>query len=66
LVILGAASRGRLVALASHAGVDVEIGDPRRTFTVEPLEDPVPREVPSEPPREPSEEPAKPEKVEAD
>jgi hypothetical protein len=42
----------------------VEIGDPERTYTVEPLEDPVPRE-PSEAPDEPPErEPAEPEKVE--
>jgi hypothetical protein len=27
-----------------------EIGEPRRTYTVEPLEDPVPRELPEEPP----------------
>jgi hypothetical protein len=33
----------------------VEVGEPKRTYTVEPLEDPVPREVPSEPPIEPSE-----------
>lgn len=43
----------------------VEIGDPERTYTVEPLEDPVPRE-PAEPPEEsPQREPAEPEKVEA-
>jgi hypothetical protein len=42
----------------------VEIGDPERTYTVEPLEDPVPRE-PSEAPEAPPErEPAEPEKVE--
>ena len=27
----------------------MEIGDPERTFTVEPVEDPVPRELPAEP-----------------
>jgi hypothetical protein len=47
----------------------MEIGDPERTYTVEPLEDPVPREVPAEPaePAEPSpaEEPTEPERVEA-
>jgi hypothetical protein len=43
----------------------VEIGEPERTFTVEPLEDPVPRERPAEPPDAPSptEEPIEPEKV---
>jgi hypothetical protein len=44
----------------------VEIGDPERTYTVEPLEEPVPRE-PSEAPEEaPEQEPAEPEKVEAE
>jgi hypothetical protein len=42
----------------------VEVGDPKRTYTVEPLQDPVPREVPSEPPSEPSEQPAEPDEVE--
>jgi len=28
----------------------MDIGDPRRTYTVEPLEDPVPRREPVEPP----------------
>lgn len=28
----------------------MQIGDPRRTFTVEPIEDPVPRETPAGPP----------------
>jgi hypothetical protein len=45
----------------------VEIGDPQRTYTIEPLEDPVPRESPSpvpddapaEAPREPEEVPAR-------
>lgn len=45
----------------------MEIGEPRRTITVEPLEDPVPREHPAEPggpqpdierEREPEREPA--------
>jgi hypothetical protein len=33
----------------------VEIGDPDKTYTIEPVEDPVPREepVPLEPPQEP-------------
>jgi hypothetical protein len=42
----------------------VEIGDPTRTYTVEPVEDPVPREVPSEPSAEPSEEPSEPDEIE--
>lgn len=42
----------------------MEVGDPKRTYTVEPLQDPVPREVPSEPPSEPSEQPAEPDEVE--
>jgi hypothetical protein len=33
----------------------VEIGEPQRTYTVEPVEDPVPRESPA-----PEEEPAEP------
>ena len=43
----------------------VEIGKPQRTYTVEPIEDPVPREepapddAPTEPPREPEEAPAR-------
>jgi hypothetical protein len=44
----------------------VRIGDPKRTYTVEPLEDPVPQEVPESPaePREPEQEP-EPQPVEA-
>jgi hypothetical protein len=43
----------------------VEIGEPERTYTVEPLEDPVPRE-PSQPPEEaPEQEPLEPERVDA-
>ena len=42
----------------------MDIGDPRRTYTVEPREDPVPREIPPDPPPEsPLEDPAEPEKV---
>jgi hypothetical protein len=46
-------------------GDQVEIGEPERTFTVEPLEDPVPRELPepTEPP--PAEEPLEPERADA-
>jgi hypothetical protein len=44
----------------------LDIGDPERTYTVEPLEDPVPRE-PSQPPKEaPESEPGEPERVEAE
>jgi hypothetical protein len=48
----------------------VEIGDPERTYTVEPLEDPVPRKLPAEPAESPdkpspAEEPSEPEKVES-
>ncbi len=48
----------------------MEIGDPERTYTVEPVEDPVPRERPSEPaespaPPSPAEEPIEPERVQA-
>jgi hypothetical protein len=44
----------------------VEIGEPERTYTVEPLEDPLPRELPAEPaepPVEPPVEPIEPERV---
>jgi hypothetical protein len=44
----------------------MEIGEPRRTVTVEPLEEPVPRELPEEPPEEePAEPPREPEQVPA-
>jgi hypothetical protein len=47
----------------------VEIGEPERTYTVEPVKDPVPRERPAEPAEparpSPAKEPAKPEKVPA-
>jgi hypothetical protein len=48
----------------------VEIGEPERTYTVEPLEDPVPRERPAEPAESPAgpspaEEPSEPERVPA-
>ena len=42
----------------------MDIGEPKRTYTVEPLEDPVPREAPSEPPAEPREDPSEPDEVE--
>jgi hypothetical protein len=48
----------------------VEIGEPERTYTVEPLEDPVPPERPHEPAESPAvpspaEEPVEPERVQA-
>jgi len=44
----------------------VEIGDPQRTYTIEPLEDPVPRESPSPAPDDPpAETPREPEEVPA-
>jgi hypothetical protein len=43
----------------------VDIGEPERTYTVEPLEDPVPRENPESPTEAPEREPAEPEKVES-
>ena len=48
----------------------MEIGDPERTYTVEPLEDPVPRELPAEPTESPArpspdKEPSEPERVES-
>jgi hypothetical protein len=55
----------------SASGEVVEIGEPERTYTVEPLEDPVPREreprEPAEAPAAPSpaEEPIEPERVQA-
>lgn len=44
----------------------MDIGEPQRTYTVEPLEDPVPREQPVESPaQEPEEVPHKPEPLPA-
>lgn len=47
----------------------MEIGEPERTYTVEPVEDPVPRELPAEPaehpPRPSREDPVEPEQVPA-
>ena len=42
-------------------GGRVEIGEPRRVYTIEPLEDPVPREEPEERPVEQPAEPLEPE-----
>jgi len=68
--VLGETARTRWQGLDGSGNVvlreegAVEIGDPERTYTVEPLEDPVPRQ-PSEAPEEaPEREPA-PEEVEA-
>ena len=43
----------------------MEIGEPQRTITIEPIEDPVPREAPNEiaVPEQPVEQPHEPEKV---
>lgn len=45
----------------------MDIGEPERTYTVEPVEDPVPRESPSEPDERPAprEKPVEPEEVPA-
>jgi hypothetical protein len=65
------ANRGPHFALGKiEAGGLVEIGEPERTYTVEPVEDPVPRESPAEPAEEPiaptpTKEPIETEKVQA-
>jgi hypothetical protein len=41
-----------------RTGRTVEVGDPIKTYKVEPLDDPVPREEPVEAPAEPAEAPA--------
>jgi hypothetical protein len=43
----------------------VEIGKPQRTYTVEPIEDPVPLESPPAPEEAPAEAPREPEEVPA-
>jgi hypothetical protein len=65
-----AAGRGKRHTLSrptSGLGDAVEIGEPERTYTVEPLEDPVPRELPvgpvESPTEPPVEEPIEPERV---
>jgi hypothetical protein len=71
--LLGRRKRYSANALRSslHLGSErgrgtMEIGEPRRTVTVEPLEEPVPRELPEEPPEEePAEPPREPEQVPA-
>jgi hypothetical protein len=37
----------------------MDLGEPRRIFTVEPIEDPVPREAPAEPTKAPAEPPVR-------
>jgi hypothetical protein len=44
----------------------MNIGEPERTYTIEPLEDPVPRERPSEQPAELEDAPPEPERVPAE
>jgi hypothetical protein len=65
----GAGNRHTFAAHPLGLGGLVEIGEPERTYTVEPVKDPVPRERPAEPAEPagppPAEEPAKPEKVPA-
>jgi hypothetical protein len=65
-----AATSNTLILPTRRPGELVEIGEPERTYTIEPLEDPVPRErpvEPAEPPAWPSplpaEEPSEPERV---
>jgi hypothetical protein len=43
----------------------VEIGKPQRTYTVEPIEEPVPSEAPQAPDDPPAETPREPEEVPA-
>jgi hypothetical protein len=61
--------RNTLGASPLGLGGSVEIGRPERTYTVEPVEDPVPREAPAEPAEpdrpSPAEEPSEPEKAPA-
>jgi hypothetical protein len=69
-VALGFSSHG-LASLDGSGTVDskgigaVDIGDPERTYTVEPVEDPVPREPAEAPEVAPDREPTEPEEVEA-
>jgi hypothetical protein len=41
----------------------MEIGEPKRIYTIEPIEDPVPRTAPEPEPDEPAEQPDEPAKV---
>jgi hypothetical protein len=54
------------VIASMRRGRRVEIGDSERTYTIEPVEDPVPREPSRDPKEAPESEPAEPEKVEAE
>jgi hypothetical protein len=63
--------RENLLALRCYRGSTrsngiVDIGEPERTYRVEPLEDPVPRHLPETPAEAPEREPAEPEKVESE
>ena len=53
----------RAAGVALHCLRAMEIGESERTYTVEPLEDPVPRELPEEAPAEPAEVPDEPAQV---
>ena len=59
------AARATLPESIVCKGVSVQIGEPQRTYAVEPLEDPVPREEPAEEERAKTatEMPREPEKV---
>jgi hypothetical protein len=59
--LIGDFPGGARQALPLIRGGRVEIGEPRRVYTIEPLEDPVPREEPEERPVEQPAEPLEPE-----
>ena len=64
----GGCNRNTLGETSVRVGGLVEIGEPERTYTVEPVQDPVPREPPAEPAEppaspSPAEEPLGPEKA---
>ena len=59
--LIGDFPGGARQALPLIRGGRVEIGEPRRVYTIEPLEDPVPREEPEERPVELPAEPLEPE-----
>jgi hypothetical protein len=44
----------------------MDLGEPRRIYTVEPIEDPVPRERPAHPDKAPAEPPPLPERAPAE
>jgi hypothetical protein len=66
LTVRPAQNQSPTIDLGTLKPGEVEVGEPKRTYTVEPLEEPVPREVPSEPPNGPSEEPSEPDEVEVE